>query len=319
MSLSTALRLLTHGEGSSYRRLRAWWEGRSYQGSQAAPAAMASFLAPALASAPVDLSNPWSPARLRLLAELWGEGFTSPGGETFAIELVKPVALNSAMSVLNLDAHLGAVARAVANSYQMWVNAFESNETLAHLGMKMSEDAGFAKRAPVEWCDHEALGERLKRDRRLYDCIFSKEGFYRIADKDRLFAAIYDGLKGNGQLIFTDYVLQESGVAPPEVTAWLEAEGNVPPLWSIAQVIECLNRFELDIRITEDMTQRYQQMVLEGWRAYVARMLRQKPEPAMLRAILRELEIWVRRMLALDRGGLRIYRVHAIKPESLKF
>ncbi len=174
-------------------RLKAWWKGYHphlpkvavVEGEERTTTA-APEVAPSI---PVELveesiegakPNPWSRERLLLLAELWGSGFTSPGGQEFGMELVKPLAPNSKMSLLNLNATLGGTARTIANAYQMWVNAFEPNETLALIGMEMSTRGGLAKRAPIEFCDHEHLRERLKQDGRQYDSIFAKEGFFKV-------------------------------------------------------------------------------------------------------------------------------------------
>ncbi len=258
--------------------------------------------------------NPYSRERLLLLAELWGPGFTSPGGEEFGLELAKPLAPNSKMSLLNLNATLGGMARTIANVYQMWVNAFESSETLARIGMEMSTREGLAKRAPVEFCNHEKLRERLQKDGRQYDSIFAKEGFFGVADKKELFTTIHDYLKENGQLLFTDYVLAEAGEISHEVEAWMGAEPQRPHLWTVEETLACLKGLDLDLRISEDMTARYRQMALRGWSEYVKRLKKlEASDPAMLDTLLREVEIWARRILAFDRGGLRVYRFHVIK------
>lgn len=341
MSLSLALRFYAHRKGSALverrerlqARLKAWWKGYHPHLSKVAvvegeerTTTAASEVAPSI---PVELveesiegakPNPWSRERLLLLAELWGSGFTSPGGQEFGMELVKPLAPNSKMSLFNLNATLGGTARTIANAYQMWVNAFEPNETPARIGMEMSTRGGLAKRAPIEFCDHEHLRERLKQDGRQYDSIFAKEGFFKVEHKKELFSAIYDHLKSDGQLLFTDYVLAEAGEISQEVEARMNVEPHRPHLWTVEQTITCLKSLELDLRISEDMTARYRQMALRGWSDHVERLKKQGAStPAMLDALLLEVEIWARRILAFDRGGLRVYRVHAIKQTELGF
>ncbi|MBN4016545.1 hypothetical protein JYT88_01835 [Rhodospirillaceae bacterium AH-315-P19] len=272
------------------------------------------------ASSAEDAPDPWSQERLALLAELWGPGFTSPGGEEFAIELIKPLAPTSAMSLLNLDAHLGGSARTIANVYKMWVNAFEPDESLARIGMEMSEREGMVKRAPVEFCDREGLSERLTKDRRQYDCVFSKDGFYRVANKDALFEAIYKHLKQNGQFLFTDYVLPEGAEVSPEAVAGLASEKGEQHLWTVKQTLKSINRFEFEVHISEDMTDRYRGMIVRAWANYLVHLKQHSQlTPAMGEALLREVETWVRRVLAFDRGGLRIHRIHVVKRASDAF
>ena len=331
MSLATAFRIFGHGKDSvlpASSRLRDWWQGETGQplpemavSAEDIPEGSADNPFPDLANAGQagDVEDPWPQERLALLAELWGPGFTTPGGEEFTIELIKPLAPTSAMSLLNLDAHLGGSARTIANVYQMWVNAFESDERLARIGMEISEREGMVKRAPVEFCDREALGEQLTQDRRQYDCVFSKDGFYRVANKDDLFEGIYKHLKQNGQFLFTDYVLPEGGEADPEVVAGLTSEKGMPHLWTVKQTLKSINRFEFELHISEDMTVRYRGMIVHAWALYVQRLRQQKLTPAMGDALLREVEIWVRRVLAMDRGGLRVHRIHAVKRASGSF
>jgi hypothetical protein len=62
------------------------------------------------------------------------------------------------------------------------------------------------------------------------------------------------------------------------------------------------------------MTARYRQMALHGCSNYVERLKKLgMSDPAMLNALVREVEIWARRILVFDRAGLRVYRIHAIK------
>ena len=48
----------------------------------------------------------WSATRIGVVEKIWGDGFTSPGGDDYIPELVKPLGLNPAMSVLDLAAGL---------------------------------------------------------------------------------------------------------------------------------------------------------------------------------------------------------------------
>ena len=55
-------------------------------------------------------------------------------------------------------------------------------------------------------------------------------------------------------------------------------------------------------------------MTLQGWSDYARQLKRrQVPVPAVPGAILREVEVWARRVMAFERGGLRIMRFSAAK------
>ena len=94
MSLAAAFRLFGQGRDSAAPAsswLRAWWQGHASQSlPQAEISAKSSELAESAeethcpdresAGSAEDAPDPWSQERLALLAELWGPGFTSPGG-----------------------------------------------------------------------------------------------------------------------------------------------------------------------------------------------------------------------------------------------
>ncbi len=179
---------------ASFReRFMAWWEGLEPTPS---------------AEGPPPPRNPryevpqqhWETARLRLIQEVWGEGFSSPGGAELILNMVKLFGLDPAMSVLDLGAGLGGGARTMADGFGVWVNGLEADAQLAEAGMAVSTKAGLAKRAPIQTFDPENLDGKPKS----VDCVFSKEFLYRVKDKAGLLRTIESLLKSRGQILFTD-------------------------------------------------------------------------------------------------------------------
>jgi cyclopropane fatty-acyl-phospholipid synthase-like methyltransferase len=211
--------------------------------------------------------------------------------------------------VLNLGAGLGASTRAIAKAFDVWIEGLEANSTLAKLAAERSVKAGMGERAMVRHYDPEALDLQEGR----YDAIFSREALFVVADKKGLFEGLRDALKADGQLLFTDFVLTEPGAEDAAVKAWQDNEAEAPILWAIQQVTEALTSLGLEVRISEDISDRYQRVVQEEW-ARLLDMVRRNELPRRLRNYLNEAaELERYRMAALGGGSLRVYRFHTYK------
>src|SRR5262245_11826959 len=82
------------------QRFMAWWEGVDLPPTEAPPPRVERELPPEPPPPPIKL-EPWENPAIRVRHAIWGEGFRSPGGAAFALELVKPFAINNSMSLLD--------------------------------------------------------------------------------------------------------------------------------------------------------------------------------------------------------------------------
>jgi SAM-dependent methyltransferase len=239
---------------------------------------------------------------------LWGAGFHIPGGDEHVLDLVKPFALNPAMSMLYIGAGLGGGARAIATKFATYVTALESDEALARRGMEMSTLHGMQKHAPVSVYDPRTLELRPHS----FDGILSRQSTYTLADKEPFLQILVTALKPRGHLLVTDYVLEPKVHAGPELEAWRRLQRRPAHLWSAAQYADCLKHLGLEIRVTEDTTSTLRHRILAGWAQLIGTVdLRSLPRQHLL-AVVDEAERWVRTIAALDGGALRTYRIYAL-------
>ena len=128
-----------------------------------------------------------------------------------------------------------------------------------------------------------------------------------------MFEILAGKLAGRGHIVFTDYVLTDDGRDDPAVQAWLEAE-PVPrfPI-TLDEYLAVLERHALGVRSSEDMTSTHSEMVLRGWEYFLESLLEEKPDSTQLGFLQSELEVWARRMQAMETGKLKVYRVHACR------
>ena len=101
---------------------------------------------------------------------IWGEGFNTPGGAPFVLDLVKPFAINNSMSVLDFGCGPGGGARAIAKEFDVWTTGVERDKALAELGKLLSTRAGLERKADIQPYDHDNFVQRSGG----FDCILTR-------------------------------------------------------------------------------------------------------------------------------------------------
>jgi hypothetical protein len=294
-------------------RVRAWWNGdpppraRRLEDGPEDPDSRTQSAAEPIS---VDGKERWTAERMKLAEQLWGESFCSPGGVEFILEMVKPLSLSPALTLLELGARLGGATRAIASTCGTWVTAYEADPDLAAAAMERSTMKGVEKKAAISPYDPETFkpGKR-------YDRIFAKEAFFCVRNKDALLHALFDGMKPLGQILFTDFVLADDNSKGRALDVWHNNEPTQPAPWSVGRYVWSLkDDLRLDLRVHEDITEKYMALIVAGWLPVVEAMKRKGADKAAMMPMLMEVELWARRYAALASGGLRVYRFFAIKP-----
>lgn len=290
-------------------RFKAWWEG-----FEPAPSAVPLKLAPKPTHEVRYAADQqrWETARLRLVQEVWGEGFSNPGGAEHVLSMVKFFGLDPAMSVLDIGAGLGGAARTMCESFGVWVNGYEADKGLAEAAMALSVKAGMAKKASIAPFDPEAFTLKVKSA----DCVFSQEYLYTVKDKKEFLAIIEAAMKSRGQLLFTDYVLAKPHLRSDNLDKWIDNEPNGAHPWAVKDYQQALAELHMDIRVVQDTTDEFQKLVTNGWAAYISRARQTGILPEDHAALTDEAELWARRMQAIEAGDLKVCRIHVLKRDT---
>lgn len=248
----------------------------------------------------------WKADRVHVMERLWGEGCSLPGGDAYIDDLTKPLGLNHEMSVLDLGAGLGALPRRLAELYKSYVSGMEQDPLLAARGMIMSIAAGKSKHASIIPYDPAVYTASRK-----YDCVIAREVFYKLIGKDKFFKAINTSLKGGGgQLVFTDYILEAGARNKEAVSRWLAKENAAP--MALIETVKEWKQMGYDVRVMEDQTEEYRHIIVKSLASFMLFLDKNKPDEETKRVVIRELDLWVTRLLAFEQG-LKYYRFYAIK------
>lgn len=258
-----------------------------------------------------DPPGAWTPARLRLAALLWGEGFIGPGGEDEALRLAKPLGLQSSHSLLNLGAGLGGAARAITTASGAWVSAYEQCPELVAAGEALSKKAKLDKKAEVKPFDPARPAFRQN----YYHHALVQEALWFVEEKDAVLAALVGAVKQAGQVVITDLTLGDAPAEAddPAMRAWQRFDRSPACLIGAKEQTALLARHGLDIRIAEEISARHVSQAVAGWRELLGIIQDQKPTPQQAMTVMQEAELWLRRLALIRKGRLKLMRWHAIR------
>jgi cyclopropane fatty-acyl-phospholipid synthase-like methyltransferase len=223
------------------------------------------------------------------------------------LALARPLGLTPSATLLDVSAGLGGPARVIAETHGVSVWGLERDPMLASLGMAMSVAVRLGRRVPIGVYDPEGFNLALAQ----YDAVIGREATYTVRDKERFLRVLMQGLKPQGALLLTEFVLDRSVGDRQQLAAWGPLPGYPPYLWTLERYEDCLRSLGFALHATEDISADYRARVVAGW-TRLARMpeLRLRPRAHLL-PILEEAERAMRTVEALDSGALKLVRIEA--------
>lgn len=288
-------------------RFKAWWTGEEIE---APKKSMQSALDIAIASAeddPEDVDdNPWSNSSLSVIQALWGEGFIEPGGAKFTRSLLGWLSLNSKQSVLDLTAGLGGTARSVSSAHSLWMDVTESIPELIAEGRRQSVVNGMAKQVPLSLIDLE--NHNLSTSR--YDAIYSRERLFSVKNKANLLAGCVEALKSKGQILITDYMRGPETGGAELAAEWGRHELYTPHPWTLKGYRDCFSGMDMDVLISQDISEEMIDHINSAWRRIPGMIAEGRFSRSQIGVLVREGEMWLDRMRAIESGMLIVGRIH---------
>lgn len=256
----------------------------------------------ALLTAPAPLADP-----MTLRQWIYGAGCVMPGDALYLEELMRPVGLQPAMTVLDLNAGMGGAGMAMTQAWKSDVVGFERNRDLVQAGAAVLRAQKADKRVKLAPYDPENL---LLRDG-FYDCAMAREVISTLVDKEAFLHAVSLALKSFGWIVITDFVRGDAPADDAAFAGWAAMQEQKPLLWTGEDYVACLERLACDVRIASDATAQYRSLLLRSWRRFL-----DHPELPRLKGrralpLLDEVERCIRTLAAFESGALRYFHICA--------
>ena len=287
-----------------WMRLKAWWHGYDLQATRR----LKELEVGHDVSFEAEL-EPWEKAEYLVPQLIWGEGFLTPGGAERVAELVKPLALDKSMSVLDVGGHLGGQARLIARDFGAWVTAVEADTQLAEVAGLLSEREGLGKKAEF----HSFKPDSVEFRNNAFDVAISTDALYRVESKRALLIAVGKALKKRAQFMLSDYIRDESVADTSALDAWIKIEPSAVHLWTETEYRACFKGLKLDARVVSDVSVQLRSTIVAGFADYLNEAAKSGVEDRLQEALVNEVERWLRFVAALDSGALKAVRIHALR------
>ena len=288
-------------------RLKAWWNGDEIRvkGGKGAAGGKA-------AVEQIEPFERWNEAHLKVTQAIWGAGMIGPTLPEEIQHLVKPLGLNPAMSLLHVGAGLGGPGRVMTESFGVWVTGLEAERELVKTGMALAEAAGLAKKAPVVIFDPDSFEPKAGS----FDAVVSFGYLFSVRNRMRLIEVLDQALKANGQMLITDFVVARPGAESQVMADFMAGEPEPIEPWSVEQYKVTLEGRDLEVRIVEDRSDKLREQVVKCWADHMEVVNAEAGCPRYAAALVHEVELWTRRMRALESGDLRHCRIYARRKSS---
>ncbi|HZD26321.1 MAG TPA: class I SAM-dependent methyltransferase [Alphaproteobacteria bacterium] len=301
---NTALSIVT--SSSLWTKIRAWWHGYDVDMSDEPQPRPTPKAAPQ--RHPSGVAD-WTPERIQAIQRIFGDGADGPRAFMRTSEMIKPLGMNESMSIIEVGAGIGVGLRVIAGQSGAWVDGVDNEPALIEEARRQVSRDGLQKKAiPVKaGLDHPGL----QRHRR--DVIISREALHRFPERTLILKQVRGLLKPTGQFLYTDYLLGPQADRAA-IDAWCNLHPERPILVDAAQARKELTDLGFDVRVAKDETDGYCAAAMEAIQLF-ASSLKRDPVPHEIREwVMWEVEYWARTVSALESGGLRLYRFHAVAP-----
>ena len=141
--------------------------------------------------------------------KVYGEDFVAPGGKPMARELIGALDLPAGSRVLDAGCGLGGSAFLMAKEFDFQVEGIDLSVNMINIAQRKLKHYGLSDRVKL------TLADCMEMDKSAYfDAVYSRDVFLHINDKSSLFKVLYQSMKGNGNLLFTDYCCGEKPWQP---------------------------------------------------------------------------------------------------------
>jgi SAM-dependent methyltransferase len=258
----------------------------------------------------------WPPSRMALCDDLWGDGFTFPGGEGEILRLTRPLGISSASSLLIVGVGSGGPAVVAARNLGAWVSGVDHDPALLAAADRLVTRSQLTKKITLKLWDPDipAFGNNSH-----HHCLAL--GPFQGSQPEPIAEALARAVKPGGQLVITELVADEPlNPNDPQVRRWSELENRDPShlLGSVA-ITRMLGRIGLDVRVAENVSDRHMEHALLGWRMMLRELEEVKPTPQQAVRLVQEAELWLLRRRLIRDGRLRMMRWHALsRPPSVQ-
>jgi len=250
----------------------------------------------------------WSATQTRVAELVWGKGYLAPGGAQRVVDLVKPLGLTPAVTLLELGAGPGGSTHAIAKKFGTYVTAFVTDPDHAKIGTELAVAHDVDKKVSIRCCAPPSL--KLKSN--YFHGAFVYDYIRLVQDKDRLIQEIARSVKPRGQVVIVD-LFSAADPQGPGANAWTKNNFVPVSLCTSKRLSDDLKRCGLDPYICEDESEVYSELAHKAWGEFLRSPEAESLPAELRRPMLESAECWTLLLAAIRSGDVRYTKIVAVK------
>jgi len=300
------------GKPALKTRLKAWWDGYEIDEGEAAVSIEEQADEPIVDDGPPTVKG-WSISRQRSVVTLFGEGMNRCIPDDMKTRMTQPMGLDKTMSISELGSGLGGFSRWTAEKFATYVTGYEEDAELLKAANEITKMAGLQRNINFSQCDFE----NFKPKERSANVIYASEALFCVEDKASCLKAIRGMLKPSGQFMMSDYMLDGTSASTPELQSWRNDEPKVPHVIDVQETRKLMTEAGFEVSIAENITDQYKMNVLRSFADYAKRTSDGEKSGHLHDWILKEGELWTRRVALMETAQLKVFRIYARAPVEI--
>jgi len=294
-------------------RFKAWWDGYDLEKSKPQLVLEEAERQQIEDDGPPTVKG-WSVSRQKSVVTLFGEGMTRCIPDEMKTKLTQAMGINKTMSVSELGGNMGGFARWVAETYETYVTNYDEDQALIDAANEMTKMAGLQRNINSVLCDFNDFQPK----ERSANVVYSSEALFHVKDKWKCYKAIHRMLRPEGQFMMSDFMLDGMGGDAPELDSWKQGEPLMPHLLDVQETRKLMTKAGFEVSIAENITDEYCLNVQRAFADYAKRTADGEKSGHLHNWILKEGELWMRRVKLMDAGHLKVFRIYARVPLQIK-
>ena len=257
----------------------------------------------------VEPTQEYDEQLVTLLQAVWGEGFMSPGGSDEVDRILVGLDL-AEKTVLDIGCGLGGIEVHLAAVHGAMVTGIDIEEDLIRRCIDLANRRGVPARTKFVCVQPGPLPFEEQE----FDMVISKDSIIHIGDKHALAQDVYRVLAPGGWFAASDWLGGYEGDPPPEMLAYIAAEGLDFGLASVSTYRDALNKAGFADIETRDRNKWYRQVARDERDALAGSLYRDLVGATGAEFVDHEIDVWNKMVVALDLGYLRPTHLRARKP-----
>lgn len=252
----------------------------------------------------------WDADRIKVSEAVWGAGEVGPAAEKFLPPLLPTLALDPAMTAIEIGSGLGSLSRKMHLNSGVYTIGFESDPVLLEKARESALHWGLRRKTKFYPLNlRKPVFEGIRKNS--IHCVVMHSTVTQVANISKVMDVLSDLLAPGARLLLADYFVTEERGDVRALKKWTGLQPGPTFMITVAEFKEILINLGFEIHVDEDLTDPFRSYVRSAWEEFLKGVSEGAYPLDELGPALLESTRWMAGTRALKVGGLQFRRVSA--------